>query len=96
MRAALAQVPGVRALWHDGGVVEDGGWAAVALSGPPEPLALAVARLRDTTLASAGGGLARAAERAFEHAERARAAALADPALEARLAQAEPVWLPLR
>ena len=54
MRAALGQVPGVSAVWHDGGVIGDGGWAAVGLSGAPEPLAGAAGALREACARAPG------------------------------------------
>jgi predicted Zn-dependent peptidase len=83
MRATLAQVPGVAAIWHGGGVIGDGGWAAVGLSGAPEPLAGAAAALRDAARALAKDRVTRAADHAFELGEQARAAAAAEPLLEA-------------
>jgi len=83
MRAALAQVPGVAAVWHGGGVAGDGGWAAVGLSGAPEPLAGAASALREAARVVSAETLTRAADQAFGLAERTRAAAASDPTLAA-------------
>jgi hypothetical protein len=83
MRAALAQVPGVAAVWHGGGVIGDGGWAAVGLSGAPEPLAAAAGALREAARTVAANSLTRAADQAVDLAERGLAFAASDPSLAA-------------
>src|SRR5262249_49030724 len=39
LRAALSQLPAVTPVFHDGGVAENTGWAAVGLAGAPDELA---------------------------------------------------------
>jgi hypothetical protein len=46
MRAALAQIPGVTASWHEGGAALGAGWAAVAVTAPPERLPVVAEMLR--------------------------------------------------
>jgi hypothetical protein len=83
-RAALTQNPEVRASWHAGGTSADGGWAAVALSGPPPALAGLVAQVRAILGSVPQTTLDRAADAAFEHAERARAERASGPSNEAQ------------
>ena len=78
-RAALGQTPEVRATWHAGGASADGGWAAVALSGSPPALADLVAQVRGIVGTVAETTLERAADAAFERAERAREANASGP-----------------
>jgi predicted Zn-dependent peptidase len=84
-RAALAQTPEVSASWHAGGASADGGWAAVALSGPPTTLAGVVAQLRAILSSVPQTTIERAADVAFEHAERTRAANASGPSSEAQM-----------
>jgi predicted Zn-dependent peptidase len=120
-RAALGQGPDVHASWHAGGTSAEGGWAAVALSGPPPALANVVSQLRDIVGNVPEITLDRATDAAFERAARTRAAHASGPsaeaealartpfqpaqivsnrdaarALAAKLAHAEPTWVPLR
>jgi hypothetical protein len=45
-RAALGQIPDATASWHDGGALLGAGWAAVAVTAPPERLSAVVDALR--------------------------------------------------
>ena len=121
MRADLGRAAGVNASWQEGGITAEGGWAAVALGGPPEQLAIVSARLHEAAGSLSRQSLERASDQAFELAERTKAQVASSPKTEAemlarapfrahpssgnrdaaralavRLAQAEPIWLPLK
>jgi predicted Zn-dependent peptidase len=88
MRAALAQIPGVTASWHEGGAALGAGWAAVAVTAPPERLPVVAEMLRTLGRALPAERIARAADAAFtlarEHdAERAGTTAASAAALTA-------------
>jgi hypothetical protein len=121
MRADLGRAAGITASWHEGGLTAEGGWAAVALGGPWEQLAIVSARLHEAAGSLSPQSLERASDQAFELAARTQAQVSTSPKTEAetlarapfrphqpvgnrdaaralalRLAQAEPIWLPLK
>ncbi|HMI93426.1 MAG TPA: insulinase family protein [Polyangiales bacterium] len=86
MRAALAQIPGATAIWHDGGAQLGAGWAAVAVTAPPERLPIVADALRTLGRTLPAERLTHAADAAValarEHdAERAGTAAASAAAL---------------
>jgi hypothetical protein len=93
MRAALAQIPGATASWHDGGAQLGAGWAAVAVTAPPERLPIVAEALRTLGRALPPERLTNAADAAValarEHdAERAGTAAASAAALASATAPA--------
>lgn len=85
-RAALAQIPDATASWHDGGALLGAGWAAVAVTAPPERLSAVVAALRTLARALPAERLAHAVDAALalereQAAERAATAAAQAQAL---------------